>query len=113
MLLTLTNVLNYLKVQLTFPRCVLTGLVIDICLNDPPQLTKKFGLTKVIVQLKNRRLRAILSSSVVSLWSLLQALMSPFIHTSFSLVSCPSGCSFGPFASRGGLSPTWSHHCSL
>jgi hypothetical protein len=40
---------------------------------------------------ENRRLRAILSSSVVSLQSLLLALMRPFTHATFGLVSCPSG----------------------
>jgi len=44
-----------------------------------------------IVWLKNRRLRATLSLSVVSLRSLLWALVSPSTHATVGLVSGPSG----------------------
>jgi hypothetical protein len=37
----------------TFPRCVLAGLVTDICVDDSPQLTEKFGLVKVKEMLKD------------------------------------------------------------
>ena len=40
---------------------------------------------------ENRRLRAMLSSSVASLRPLLLALMFPPTHATFCLVSCPSG----------------------
>ena len=45
----------------------------------------------MIARSKNRRLRGILSLSVVSLRSLFLALMFPSIHTTFGLVSCLSG----------------------
>ena len=52
-LLTLTNVLNYLKVQkVDIPKVRVAGLSTDICIDDSPQLTEKFGLAKVKEMLK-------------------------------------------------------------
>ena len=53
-LLTLTNVLNYLKVQkVDIPKVCVARLLTNICVDDSPQLTKKFGLTKVKEMLKD------------------------------------------------------------
>jgi fatty acid synthase subunit alpha len=53
-LLTLTNALNYLKVQkVDIPKVRVAGLLTDICIDDFPQLTEKFGLAKVKEMLKD------------------------------------------------------------
>ena len=47
-LLTLTNVLNYLKVQkIDIPKICAAGLLTGICVDDCSQLTEKFRLAKV------------------------------------------------------------------
>ena len=53
-LLALTNVLNYLKVQkVDIPKVCVARLLTDICIDDLPQLTEKFGLAKVKEMLKD------------------------------------------------------------
>ena len=53
-LLTLTNVLNYLKVRkVDILKVRIAGLLTDIYIDDFPQLTEKFGLAKVKEMLKD------------------------------------------------------------
>ena len=53
-MLTLTNILSYLKVQrVDIPKVCVAGLLTDICVDDSPQLTEKFGLAKVKKMLKD------------------------------------------------------------
>jgi hypothetical protein len=103
-LLTLTNVLNYRKVQkVDIPKVCAARPLTDICVDDSLQLTEKFGLAMVKEMLKDivnscydgaiekQKVEGYFSSSVVSLQSLLLALMPPSAPATFGLVSCPSG----------------------
>ena len=103
-LLTLTNVLNYLKVQkVDFPKVHVAGLLTDICIDDFSQLTENFGLAKVKKMLKDivnscydsavEKQKAedyiVLEHGLTTI--LFLALMSPSAYVIFSLVSCLFG----------------------
>ena len=98
------NVLNYIKVQkVDFPKVCVAGLLTDICIDDFPQLTKKFGLAKVKKMLRDivnscydgtvKKQKAedciVLEHGLTTI--LFLALMSPSTARAiFSLVSCLS-----------------------
>ncbi len=74
---TLPSLLLLISCQIPFS---LTLCFITVWLCSTLSSWRMLRIAAMIVQLKNKRLRAILSLSMVLLWSLLLALMFPFTH---------------------------------